>query len=93
MSITSRIQNKGFYVTPFFIYGLFSRQLKGFKKIFLKAGEEKTVKISFVLRDQQIYDAAEKKWANVDGKFTVYVILSVTPCLPTPRHRTHSMLT
>jgi len=49
------------------------RQLKGFSKVMLTAGEKKTVHIPLTSRDLSIWHTATHKWAEVAGEFKVFV--------------------
>ncbi len=49
------------------------KELKGFQKVFVKAGEEKTVEIEVAVKDLQFYDDTQNKWTANPGKFKVLV--------------------
>lgn len=49
------------------------KELKGFEKIFLKAGEEKTVEITLDERAFAYYDAAAQSWKVESGKYRILV--------------------
>lgn len=50
-----------------------SLQLKGFEKVFLKAGESKKVFIPFDGYTFRSYDASAARWAEVTGKYILYI--------------------
>ena len=49
------------------------KELKGFEKVFLKAGEEKVVSITISTKDLQCYDMDLDDWAAEPGKYEVWV--------------------
>jgi beta-glucosidase len=49
------------------------KELKGFKKVFLKAGEEKTVTFTINPADMKYFDIYSHDWKSEPGKFNVYV--------------------
>ncbi len=49
------------------------RELKGFKKVFLKAGEEKKVEISFDDYTFRYFNVKTEKWEVEGGKYTVEI--------------------
>ena len=49
------------------------KELKGFQKVFLKAGESKTVTMTLDSEAFQFYSEAQKKWVLEPGKFDVLV--------------------
>jgi beta-glucosidase len=57
------------------------RELKGFEKVFLKAGEKKTVMFSLDSRAFSYWDENSHKWTVESGKFELYVGPS-SVCLP-----------
>ncbi len=48
------------------------KELKGFKKVFLKAGEVQTISFTVTMEDLSFYNR-ENKWGTEPGKFTVFV--------------------
>ncbi|MDE6598410.1 MAG: glycoside hydrolase family 3 C-terminal domain-containing protein [Clostridia bacterium] len=48
-------------------------QLKGFEKVFLNAGESKRVYIPFDGYTFRSYDADNKKWVTVSGRYQIYI--------------------
>lgn len=61
--------------------GIFYRpvkELKGFRKVFLKAGEEKQVQIPFDDRTFRCYDAEKKRWQSEEGTYLIRIGASVT---------------
>ncbi len=48
------------------------KELKGFAKVSLKAGESKTVQVSLDKRAFQYYDPATKQWVLEPGKFEIF---------------------
>ena len=48
-----------------------SKELKGFKKVFLKAGEQQTVKVDLSVNDMAYYDDKSGKWMVDAGEFTL----------------------
>lgn len=49
------------------------KELKGFKKIFLKAQEEKTIEIAFDDKTFRHYSAVNERWEIEGGRYEVYV--------------------
>jgi beta-glucosidase len=49
------------------------KELKGFKKVFLKAGEEKTITLDLDYRSFAYYSVALKKWYVENGDFEILV--------------------
>lgn len=49
------------------------KELKGFEKVFLKAGEEKTVEITLDERAFAYYDTAQQAWRVESGKYQILV--------------------
>ena len=49
------------------------KELKGFKKVFLKAGEEKTVTIPFDKRTFRYWNVKTNGWATERGNYSIYV--------------------
>ena len=49
------------------------KELKGFEKVFLKAGEEKTVEIHLDERAFSYYDTQAKAWRVESGKYQILV--------------------
>ena len=52
------------------------RELKAFQKVFLKAGERKTVTFTLSLNDFASYDADLKEWTTEEGYYDLYVATS-----------------
>ncbi len=50
-----------------------AKELKGFKKIFLKAGESKTVKIPFDDKTFRYFSTATDKWETEGGEYTIMI--------------------
>jgi len=48
------------------------KQLKAFEKVFVKAGETKTVKFQLKPRDFQSFDVGAGDWKTVSGQYTAY---------------------
>jgi beta-glucosidase len=48
-----------------------SKELKGFKKVFLKAGEKQSVSISVKVKDMAYYDEKTSNWAIDSGDFVL----------------------
>lgn len=48
-----------------------SKELKGFKKVFLKAGEQQTASITFRVNDMAYYDDKSSNWVVDAGEFAV----------------------
>jgi beta-glucosidase len=53
-----------------------SKELKGFKKVFLKAGEQQTVSISVKVKDMAYYDDKTSNWAIDSGDFVLSLATS-----------------
>ena len=49
------------------------RQLRGFEKVALPAGQEKDVSIQLRRRDLSYWDTVAQKWALADGIYTLHV--------------------
>jgi beta-glucosidase len=49
------------------------KELKGFKKVFLKAGETRTVEISFDEMTFRFFNVASDKWDIEEGDYTIYI--------------------
>ena len=49
------------------------KELKGFQKIALAAGETKTIDFCITLKDLQFFDAATHSWKAEPGKFKAYI--------------------
>ncbi len=49
------------------------RELKAFGKVFLKAGEQKTIAVTLTLRDFAYWSTAIDGWRTENGKYTVFV--------------------
>lgn len=49
------------------------KQLRGFEKVYLEAGEEKHVSFSLVRRDLSYWDVVRQEWVVPEGEFTVMV--------------------
>ncbi len=50
-----------------------SKELKGFKKVLVKAGNAQTVTIQLPVKELAYYDVASKKWVVEAGKYTLKV--------------------
>ncbi|MNX34492.1 Thermostable beta-glucosidase B [compost metagenome] len=50
-----------------------SKELKGFKKVLVKAGNSETVTIKLPVKELAYYDVASKKWIVEAGKYTLKV--------------------
>jgi beta-glucosidase len=50
-----------------------SKELKGFKKVLVKAGSSETVTIKLPVKELAYYDVASKKWVVEAGKYTLKV--------------------
>lgn len=50
-----------------------AKELKGFEKVYLKAGEETTVELTLDERAFAYYDTAAQKWAVESGKYQILV--------------------
>ena len=49
------------------------KELKGFKKVFLKSGESKTVRISLDVKDFAFWDLEKKDWDAEPGQFEIMI--------------------
>jgi len=49
------------------------KELKGFQKVFLKAGEEKTISLTIEPQDMKFFDIYRHDWKAEPGKFNVYI--------------------
>ncbi|MGV6845986.1 MAG: fibronectin type III-like domain-contianing protein, partial [Lutibacter sp.] len=49
------------------------KELKGFKKVFLKKGEETTIELILTKKDLSFYDANTKNWKAEDGQFNILI--------------------
>lgn len=49
------------------------KELKGFSKVFLKAGETKTVEIPFDDKTFRFFNLANNKWEVEEGDYTIYI--------------------
>lgn len=52
------------------------KELKGFRKVFLKAGEKQTVRITIPVADLAFYDDTEKKWTVENDSFKIHAAAS-----------------
>ena len=52
------------------------KELKGFKKVFLKAGEEKKISFNLDRRSFAIFDPQTKKWGIPDGEYAILLASS-----------------
>ncbi|HEU0126110.1 MAG TPA: fibronectin type III-like domain-contianing protein, partial [Flavobacterium sp.] len=50
-----------------------AKELKGFKKVDVKAGSSETVTIKLPVKELAYYDVAAKKWTVEPGKYTIKV--------------------
>ena len=50
-----------------------AQELKGFKKVFVKAGSSETVTIQIPVKELAYYDVAAKKWTVEPGKYTLNI--------------------
>ena len=50
-----------------------AKELKGFEKIYLKAGESKTVNFEIDAEDLSYFDAAKHEWVAESGEFQALV--------------------
>ncbi len=60
--------------------GIFYRpqkELKGFRKVFLKAGEEKQIQIPFDDKTFRCYDTENKRWQQEEGNYLIQIGASV----------------
>jgi len=53
------------------------KELKGFNKVFLQAGESKTVSLTLTQRDLSFWDVNTKNWLAEQGQFTVHIGASI----------------
>jgi beta-glucosidase len=53
------------------------KELKGFQKVFLKAGEEKTVELKVKVKDLAFYDEKTSSWKVEPGEFVLHLGTSV----------------
>ncbi len=53
-----------------------AKELKGFKKVFVKAGEKANVEIEIPVASFAFYDEAERKWVVEDDTFTIHAAAS-----------------
>jgi len=53
-----------------------AKELKGFKKVFLKAGEQQTVSISVMVKDMAYYDEKSNNWKVDSGEFALNLATS-----------------
>jgi beta-glucosidase len=49
------------------------RQLRGFEKVYLEAGESKTVGFELMRRDLSYWDVISQQWVIPEGEFTIYL--------------------
>lgn len=49
------------------------KELKGFKKVFLKKGESKEIEISIPVKDLAFYNTTSKSWVVEGGEYLVYI--------------------
>ncbi|MFV0537258.1 MAG: beta-glucosidase [Dysgonomonas sp.] len=54
------------------------KELKGFQKVFLKAGESKTVEIAVPVKDLALFDDKAHEWTVESDKFTLHCAASST---------------
>jgi beta-glucosidase len=81
--VSFRLQNSGLYpgkeTVQLYAHAVNSKvfmpdkELKGFKKVFLKAGEEKEVTIELNTNDLSYYDDKLKEWVIAPGDYTLQV--------------------
>ena len=50
-----------------------AKELKGFRKIFLKAGEEQEVTFTITESDLQFFDEVTHQWKSEPGSFKAYI--------------------
>ncbi|TDO98393.1 glycoside hydrolase family 3 C-terminal domain-containing protein [Flavobacterium sp. 245] len=50
-----------------------SKELKGFKKVFVKSGSSETVTIQIPVKELAYYDVSAKKWTVEPGKYTLKI--------------------
>ncbi|RYJ36581.1 Beta-glucosidase-like glycosyl hydrolase [Flavobacterium anhuiense] len=55
-----------------------TKELKGFEKISLEPGEEKTVRFTLTKKDLSYYDDTKKEWIAEPGKFRIMIGASAT---------------
>ena len=53
-----------------------AKELKGFRKVFLKAGESKTVEIAVPVKDLAFFDDKAHEWTVEADKFTLHCAAS-----------------
>jgi beta-glucosidase len=49
------------------------KQLRGFEKVYLEAGESQTVGFELMRRDLSYWDIASQQWVIPEGEFTIYL--------------------
>jgi beta-glucosidase len=54
-----------------------NKELKAFKKVYLKAGEEKSVELSIAENDLAYYNTAEHRWVVENGTYPIYIATDV----------------
>lgn len=59
------------------------RELRAFTKVYLTAGEEKTVSLTFVLSELAFWDVSEGRWNLENGEYTVEIAASAEDILLT----------
>jgi beta-glucosidase len=52
------------------------KELKGFQKVFLKSGEQKTVEVKVKVKDLAFYDEKTSSWKIEAGEFVLHVATS-----------------
>jgi beta-glucosidase len=52
------------------------KELKGFDKVFLKSGEQKTVELKIKVKDLAFYDEKTASWKIEPGEFVLHVATS-----------------
>jgi beta-glucosidase len=50
--------------------------LRGFERVYLEAGESKTVTLALTQRDISYWNVVNQKWTVAPGKYTVYISTS-----------------
>lgn len=55
-----------------------AKELKGFEKVFLQAGESKTVSLTLTQRDLSFWDVNTKNWLAEKGQFIVHIGSSIS---------------
>ncbi len=50
--------------------------LRGFERVYLEAGESKTVTLPLTQRDTSYWNVVNQKWTVAPGKYTVYISTS-----------------